>query len=125
MPNGRNHGFVVQTRQKADELFVVSASADSPIDAGAEVELNIRKVEGYARILFLAHAAAAFTIHVLEGTTKDGTFVEVETLIAAANPDGTFVVCESIEPCGSYMQIVLENGGVAQPIELKVLGRPV
>ena len=119
MPNGRNHNFVIQTRQKTDVLFVLST--ETP--AAAEVEFNARKVEGYARILFLAYAGAAFSIDVFQGTTGRGTFVQTNTLTSVASPDGSQVVSVSLEPTGSYMKITLNSG--EQPIELKVLGRPV
>lgn len=119
MPNGRNHNFVIQTRQKTDVLF--SLSTETPADA--EVAFNARKVEGYARVLFLAYAGAAFTIDVFQGTTGRGTFVKTNTLASAAGPDGEQIVSLSLEPTCSYMKITLNSGG--QPIELKVLGRPV
>jgi hypothetical protein len=121
MPNGRNHNFVIQTRQKADVLFVLSAD-DQNLPA-AEVEFNARKVEGYARILFLAYAGAAFTIDVFQATTGRGTYVQTHTLTSVAGPGGEQIISTSIEPTGSYMKITLNSG--EQAIQLKVLGRPV
>lgn len=119
MSNGKNHGFVMQTRQKADVLFVLS----SEVAVAAEVEFAARKVEGYARILFLAYAGASFSIDVFQGTTGKGTYVQTHTLTSAAGPGGEQLISVSIEPTGSYMKITLNSG--EQPIELKVLGRPV
>ncbi len=119
MPNGRNHNFVIQTRQKTDVLFVLSS--EEP--AAAEVAFNARKVEGYARILFLAYAGAAFSIDVFQATTGRGTYVQTHTLTSVAGPGGEQIISTSIEPTGSYMKITLNSG--EQPIQLKVLGRPV
>ena len=119
MLNGRNHNFVIQTRQKDDVLFVLSATEP----AEATIEFKVRKVEGYARILFLAFAGAPFSIDVFQGPTGTGPFVKTTTLVSAAGPDGEQIISVSLEPTGSYMKIILNSG--EQPIQLKVLGRPV
>jgi len=119
MPNGRNHNFVIQTRQKADVLFALSS--EEAVET--EVEFAARKVEGYARILFLAYAGAAFSIDVFQATTGNGTYAQTHTLTSVAGPGGEQIISTSIEPTGSYMKITLNSGG--QPIQLKVLGRPV
>lgn len=127
MPNGRNHNFVIQTRQKDDILFSRSSDAD-PIAAAESFEFKARRVAGYSQIRFLAFAGAAagFTIHVLQGTTGTGPFVETDTLTSAPGPGGEQLVCENIEPCGSFMKLILENtSGSPQAPELQVLGHPV
>jgi len=121
MPNGRNHNFVIQTRQKTDVLFALSVV--EPEVAEATVAFAARKVEGYARVLFLAYAGAPFSIDVFQATTGRGTYVQTHTLTSVLGPGGEQIISTSIEPTGSYMKITLNSGG--QPIQLKVLGRPV
>lgn len=126
MPNGRNHGFVIQTRQKADELWrIVSASAES-IAADGDLVLAVRKVAGYSEIRFLAFAAEPFSIRIEQGPTGKGPFVETQVLTSVAGPGGEQIICESVEPCGAYMRLTVENtgAGVMAP-ELQALGLPV
>lgn len=122
--NGRNHNFVIQTRQKVDELFTLVSDIEAPVAAGTPVAFPARKVEGYARVLFFAVGSAPFSIEVLQGTTATGTFVQTTTLTSVAGPGGEQIISASIEPTGSYMKINLISA-TDQPIGLKVLGRPV
>lgn len=123
--NGRNHNFVIQTRQKDDVLFSRASDAD-PIAAGESFEFKVRRVMGYSQIRFLAIAEAGFTVHVLQAITSGGPFVETDTLTSAAAPGGEQFICENIEPCGSFMKLILENtGGSPQAPDLQALGHPV
>lgn len=121
--NGRNHNFIILTRQKADELFNLSEQA---VAAAASLNLGVRKVAGYGSVRILAFSDASFSIHVLQGPTAAGPFVETQTLTSVAGPGGQQIISTSIVPTGSYMQLILENtGGSSQSPVLQVLGQPV
>lgn len=121
--NGRNHNFVILTRQKADELFSLSEQA---IADGASLDLGVRKVAGYGSVRILAFSAASFSIHVLQGPSANGQFVETQTLTSVAGPSGEQIISTVIVPTSSYMKLILENtGGSSQSPVLQVLGQPV
>lgn len=122
--NGRNHNFVIQTRQKDDVLFTLSSDGD-PIAAAGELVLKVRRVEGYSQIRFLSFAGGAFSIRVEQGPTASGPFVQTQTLSSAPGPGGEQLICTNIEPCGSFMRLTVVNGPTEQAPELKVLGHPV
>lgn len=125
MPNGKNHGFAIQTRQKADELWrIVSASSESIVELG-QLILAARKVAGYSEIRFLAFAAEPFSIRIEQGPTGRGPFAETQTLTSVVNADGVNVISAVVVPTGSYMRITVNNGPTAQAVELQVLGHPV
>jgi hypothetical protein len=123
--NGRNHNFVIQTRQKDDVLFTLSSADGDPIAAAGELTLKVRRVEGYSQIRFLAFAASAFSLRVEQGPTGSGPFVQTQTLTSVAGPGGEQLICENIEPGGSFMRLTVVNGPTEQAPELKVLGHPV
>ncbi|HET6374290.1 MAG TPA: hypothetical protein VFG76_13355 [Candidatus Polarisedimenticolia bacterium] len=123
--NGRNHNFVIQTRQKDDVLLTLSSVDGDPIAAAGELVLKVRRVEGYSQIRFLAFGEGAFSLRIEQGPNAGGPFVQTQTLASAAGPGGEQLICTSIEPCGSFMRLTVVNGPTEQAPELKVLGHPV
>jgi hypothetical protein len=127
MGNGRNHNFVIQTRQKDDELFRLKEDA-GPISAAGTVAFPIRRVLGYGSIRFLAISTEILRLRIEEAPAPEGPWVETVRLTAVASPSGSgqFFICTDVSPCSVFMRIFLDNTGAgAAPAELSGFGHPV
>lgn len=124
MPNGRNHNFEIQTRQKDDELFRFSDS----VVPGTPFESAIRRVLGYGVIRFLAISNVPMILRVEESSSKDGPWVETVRVASAASTsgDGQQLICADLSPCGVFMRVFLDNvGGEAAILDFAGFGHPV
>lgn len=127
MGSGRNHNFVIQTRQKDDELFRLKEDAGS-ISAGGTVAFPIRRVLGYGSIRFLAVSAEILRLRIEEASAPEGPWVETSRAasVASTSGSGQQVICADIAPCSVFMRIFLDNVGVgAASAELSGFGHPV
>jgi len=130
MPNGKNHGFGIPTRQKDDELFRLNSLATSPVSvpAAGTVAFAIRRVVGYGVIRFLVISNEVATLRIEEAPTPKGPWVETDRLTAVASPSGSgqFFICTDVSPCGAFMRIFLDNGGAGAVIpDLIGFGHPI
>lgn len=116
--------FVVQTRQKNDVLFETS----DPLGIAGAFTSGVMRVSGYSQVSFLGISDQAFTIDVLEAgedaNGDPGTFVLTQTLTSAF-VGSSQEICDRIQPCGSFMRIVLSNtSGLAMTV-LSLLGQGI
>lgn len=130
MPNGKNHGFGIQTRQKDDELFRLnSADPKTPqIASGDTAQFPVRRVSGYGVIRFLVTADEVMRLRIEEAPTPQGPWVETERLTAVASTSGSgqFFICTDVPPCSVLMRIFLDNmGAAAVTADLSGLGHPI
>lgn len=130
MPNGKNHGFGIPTRQKDDELFRLNSLATSPVvvPAAGVAAFAVRRVVGYGVIRFLAISTEVMVLRIEEAPTPKGPWVETERLTAVASPSGSgqFFICTDISPCGAFMRIFLDNSGAGDVTpDLIGFGHPI
>lgn len=105
MGNGKNHGFVIQTRQKDDVLF----EHDDVIAVGTPVALPARLVAGYGSVKFFSASDVTFQIRVEEACAADGPWTETDRLSSAIDTAGVNqVVCTTALPCGAYMRVFID-----------------
>lgn len=130
MGNGRNHNFVIQTRQKDDELFRLDSNSEKtqPISAGGSAEFPIRRVLGYGVVRFLVVATEVMRLRIEEAPTPQGPWVETDRLTAVASTSGSgqFFICTDVSPCSTFMRVFLDNTGAsAVEADLSGFGHPV
>lgn len=128
MPNGKNHGFGIPTRQKDDELFRRKADA-GVIVSGETAEFPIRRVLGYGVIRFLVISDQPIRLRIEEASDPEGPWVETERLasIASTSGSGQQFICADISPCGTFMRIFLDNigGSDSESSDLAGFGHPI
>lgn len=130
MADSSNPGFAIATRQKDDDLFRTTA----PVTAPTEFVSPTRLVSGYGGVRFLIFADVAFRLKIEQApptdqaTPPEASWVETNRVSSTLNDAGTRqIVCASIQVCGEFMRIRLENtsGAPMTVLELSGLGHPI
>jgi hypothetical protein len=109
MGNGRNHNFVIETRQKEDLLY----SSSELIGIGGMLAFPIRLVSGYGAVKFLAFSDVTFRLRIEQAPASTGPWVETHRVDSALNTSATDqVICLAILPCGTYIRVFIDNTAV-------------
>jgi len=119
MSDGRNHNFVIQTRQKEDALYASSEL----LAVGATLALPVRLVAGYGAVKFLAFSDVMFRIRIEQAPASDGPWTETHRVNSGVNGGGIDqVACLAILPCGSFMRVFVDNIGAAAMTSFSLSG---
>jgi hypothetical protein len=123
MGDGRNHNFVVPTRQKDDVLF----EHGEVIAVGTPVGLDARLVSGYGSIKFFASSDVAFQVRVEESCSEDGPWTETNRLASALDAAGiNQLVCTTVLPCSQFMRVFVDALAMGMSeFSLCGLGHPI
>lgn len=122
---------VIETRQKMDSLFEVQASkttnAKGLLAVSKTFQSKVMLVSGYGSINFLIIADQAFTLRVQEATFPEGPWAQTVSQASALDAaTGNQFICLQVSPCGTYMQVFVDNGATAQKsFTLEGAGLPV
>ena len=92
-----NPEFVIQTRQKDDQLFRLERTTITPATA---VPLPAREIVGYGEIRFLVFSEEPMTLRIEQSPTGTGPWVETERLTSIASPSdlGQNMICAGVAP---------------------------
>lgn len=116
--------LVIQTRQKADPLFV---STSKPLEVGVSLPSPIFETDGYAQIGILLISDKPFRIRIEEANQVSGPFAQTRLIAGTLDAaTGLQKVSTRISPNGSFMRAFLDNLGALETIlQVSILGLPL